>query len=169
MAGGERRRPESAKVAWAYQLLAFGWREGEGENLIAFGEEKSINTNQEVSYSVDKQRLVAFEESIRNGERIDWLKLGDSLDIVSLKILEKVYFPESKAFTLDAFYKQLGRINVSKETIRTRLLELEKLKLLQLIRGNPMAIWGIHDMELLAKDLVKYGYSRFGVVSRWGK
>ncbi len=130
---------------------------------------KAIYINQQVSYSVNKQKLVAFEEAILNGESIDWLKLGDSLDIVSLKILEKVYFPESKAFTLDAFYKQLGKINVSKETIRTRLLELEKLKLLQLIRGNPMAIWGLHNKELLAKDLVKYGYSRFGLVSRWGK
>ena len=100
---------------------------------------------------------------------IDWLNLLLSIDLVSVRILEKFYRNESpECFVLGLLHRELRGLKISKDTVTRRCHGLQERGLLQIIEGtNPLAIWPVKGIEENVRRLIFQAYSRILGEKKW--
>lgn len=69
------------------------------------------------------------------------LMFSQSRDILSLKILEKIYVSPAHPYVLPSLQRQLLSINRSKVSVWYRCKKLEENNLVRILRGSPISIY----------------------------
>jgi hypothetical protein len=100
---------------------------------------------------------------------IDWLNLFLSIDLVSVRILEKFYRSESpECFVLGLLHGELRGLKISKDTVARRCRWLQERGLLQIIEGtNPLVIWPVKGIEENVRKLIFQAYSKILGEKKW--
>ena len=93
---------------------------------------------------------------------IDWLNLLLTIDLVSVRILEKFYRSECpECFVLWLLHKELKGFKISKDTVARRCRWLQERGLLEIVEGsNPLIIWPVKGIEENVRKLIFRAYSR---------
>jgi len=101
--------------------------------------------------------------------RIDWLNLLLSIDLVSVRILEKFYRSENpECFVLGLLHGELRGLKISKDTVSRRCHWLQERGLLQIVEGtNPLIIWPVKGIEENVRKLIFQAYSRILGEKKW--
>lgn len=99
-----------------------------------------------------------YEQRLKELETIDWISLARSLDIVSLRILDRVYTEGGQV--LDFMCKAIKGLNVSKMTVYRRAKQLKQKRLVDLVGKKPVSICPIYEIECNVHKLVAAGYKR---------
>lgn len=101
--------------------------------------------------------------------RIDWLNLLLSIDLVSVRILEKFYRSENtECFVLGLLHGELRGLKISKDTVSRRCYWLRERGLLQIMEGtNPLIIWPVKGIEENVRKLIYQAYSRILGEKKW--
>jgi len=93
-----------------------------------------------------------------------WHNLHTQTDLLDIKILEKLYVPDTEPQLLCILYQRLRKLNYSRETVRRRVYKLSKLGLLRLVdKTNPLVIWPIEDIKTNIRNTVNLFYARLGL------
>jgi hypothetical protein len=103
-------------------------------------------------------RQPSYSLKLKELEAIDWISLSRSLDIVSLRILDRVYSEGGQV--LDFMCRAVHGLNVSKMTVYRRAVALEKKRLVELVGRKPISICPIYEIEANVRRLVALGYER---------
>jgi hypothetical protein len=100
---------------------------------------------------------------------IDWLNLLLTIDLVSVRILEKFYRSESpECFVLGLLHRELKGIKISKDTVTRRCRWLQERGLLEILEGsNPLIIWPVKGIEENVRKLILQAYSRILGEKKW--
>jgi len=100
---------------------------------------------------------------------IDWLNLLLSIDLVSVRILEKFYRYESpECFVLGLLHGELKGLKISIDTVARRCRWLQERGLLQILEGtNPLIIWPVKGIEENVRRLIFQTYSRILGEKKW--
>jgi len=101
--------------------------------------------------------------------RIDWLNLLLSIDLESVRILEKFYRSESpECFVLRILHRELRGLKISTDTVTRRCRWLQERGLLQIMEGtNPLIIWPVNGIEENVRRLIFQAYSRILGEKKW--
>jgi hypothetical protein len=74
------------------------------------------------------------------------LELVKNNDLLSMKILEKLYVSPGEPYIVDALVKQIHP-RVTPMTIRRHARKLERLGLVKIIGKSPMSLWPLSSIE----------------------
>jgi|APCry1669189101_1035198.scaffolds.fasta_scaffold26277_1 hypothetical protein len=101
--------------------------------------------------------------------RIDWLNLLLSIDLESVRILDKFYRSESpECFVLRILHRELRGLKISIDTVTRRCRWLQERGLLQIMEGtNPLIIWPVNGIEENVRRLIFQAYSRILGEKKW--
>lgn len=101
--------------------------------------------------------------------KIDWLNLLLTIDLVSVRILEKFYRSESpECFVLGLLHKELKGFKISKDTVARRCRWLQERDLLEIVDGsNPLIIWPVKGIEENVRKLIFQAYSKILGEKKW--
>lgn len=93
-----------------------------------------------------------------------WQSLHTQIDLLDVKILEKLYIPDTEPQLLCVIFKRLRRLNYSKETIRRRIYYLRDMGLIEVIdKTRPLVLWPIEDIKANVKTMITLFYARLGL------
>jgi hypothetical protein len=93
-----------------------------------------------------------------------WQNLHTQIDLLDVKILEKLYIPDTEPQLLCMIFNRLKRLNYSKETIRRRVYYLRDIGLLKIVdQTRPLVLWPIDDLKANVKTMVTLFYARLGL------
>ena len=90
---------------------------------------------------------------IKSETRVDWNDLLFELRHLDIRILELVYFPESKPMAFSTLANKIGKLNYCERTLRRRIQNLEKFGLLRVVRSTIMIINPIIQHEQNIRNL----------------
>jgi hypothetical protein len=101
---------------------------------------------------------------------IDWVRLVLNVDIVSLRILEKVYLPDPKPYVLGILYREISGVRVSKVTVWRRVQKLAGLGLLKIMEETrPLCVWPVEELSGNVKKLALLARARIFGGAGWEK
>ena len=89
----------------------------------------------------------------KKSQSIDWVRVAIQLaarnDVLSLKILEKLYITPGHPFILDELLRVVIKPpdRKKKMTIWRRIMFLQSLGLVEIVKGKPMCIWPTRRIE----------------------
>lgn len=93
---------------------------------------------------------------------IDWNKLLEEIDFLSLKILDHIYLKDE--LTLHKLSKELTKFGVCSATVKNRLKYLQEEGLIEVVSGsNPLCLVKRLNLEEEIKKLILLGYGKFEV------
>ena len=93
-----------------------------------------------------------------------WQNLHTQIDLLDVKILEKLYIPDTEPQLLCMISQRLKRLNYSKETIRRRIYYLRDMGLLKVVdKTRPLVLWPIEDIKANLKNMITLFYARLGL------
>ena len=84
---------------------------------------------------------------------IDWNELLFDLRHLEIRILELVYFPESKPITFATLSNKLNRLNYCERTLRRKIQNLESHGLIKVIHSTIMIINPVISHEQNIRNL----------------
>jgi len=103
-------------------------------------------------------------------DSVDWVRLALNIDVVSLRILEKIYFPDPKPYVLGILIREISGIRVSKATIWRRVRKLGYLGLLIVVeKTKPLCVWPADGLEGNVKKLTLLVRARIFGGAAWEK
>jgi len=122
---------------------------------------------QEIDLAIEKEQ--ECQQPSDANLSIDWLNLLFSIDLVSVRILEKFYRYESpECFVLGLLHEELKGLKISIDTISRRCRRLQEQGLLQILEGtNPLIIWPVKGIEENVRRLIFQAYSRILGEKKW--
>lgn len=122
---------------------------------------------QEIDLALEKEQ--ECQQPYDANLSIDWLNLLLSIDLVSVRILEKFYRSESpECFVLGLLHGELRGLKISKDTVTRRCHWLQERGLLQILEGtNPLVIWPLKGIEENVRRLIFQAYSRILGEKKW--
>jgi hypothetical protein len=93
-----------------------------------------------------------------------WQNLHAQIDLLDVKILEKLYIPDTEPQLLCMIFQRLKKLNYSKETIRRRVYCLRDIGLLRVVdKTRPLVVWPIEDIKANVKTMITLFYARLGL------
>lgn len=93
---------------------------------------------------------------------IDWEKILDEIDFLSLKVLDYIYLKDK--LTLHGLAEKLTEFGICSTTVKNRLTKLEEWGLIELVCGsNPLCVVKKLRLEDKIKQLIVLGYGKFEV------
>jgi len=93
-----------------------------------------------------------------------WQNLHTQIDLLDVKILEKLYIPDTEPQLLCMIFQRLKRLNYSKETIRRRIYYLRDMGLVKVVdKTRPLVLWPIEDIKANVKNMITLFYARLGL------
>jgi hypothetical protein len=122
---------------------------------------------QEINLALEKEQACA--QSYDASLSIDLLNLLLTIDLVSVRILEKFYRSESpECFVLGLLHRELRGLKISKDTVTRRCRWLQERGLLQIVEStNPLVIWPVKGIEENVRRLIYQAYSRILGEKKW--
>ena len=97
-------------------------------------------------------------------KQVFWHNLHTQIDLLDVKILEKLYIPDTEPQLLCMVFKRLKKLNYSKETVRRRVYYLRDIGLLKVIdKTRPLVLWPIEDIKANVKTMITLFYARLGL------
>ncbi|MGA2587171.1 MAG: hypothetical protein ABSF88_09120 [Candidatus Aminicenantales bacterium] len=122
---------------------------------------------QEIDLTIEKEQ--ECQQPYDANLSIDWLNVLLSIDLVSVRILEKFYRSECpECFVLGLLHGELRGLKISKDTVARRCRWLQERGLLQIIEGtNPLVIWPVKGIEENVRRMIFQAYSRILGEKKW--
>lgn len=110
-------------------------------------------------------RAVSLEQNEAYGSTsFDWsrivLELARHQDLLSVKILEKIYVNPGEPYVIDALRRQIKPL-VTGKTMRRHAKKLEQLGLIRIAGKSPMSLWPVGSVtsaQILRTKRLVYGY-----------
>jgi len=103
--------------------------------------------------STNPESLTLNNKKSNQTENIDWEELVFSLRHLEIRILEIIYLPEPIPMAFGTLIQRARGLNYSERTLRRKILKLENLGLINVIRSAVILINPIIDLEKRIKSL----------------